>query len=206
VGALIGAGVLVVLTMAAPRAGAQGGMGTVTGQVVWGSCLPGPLSAVPGANGASPASPSDAGQTMAPTPDAGSAASDAASTASGAAQPAAGNGQVVPAPGLGRRLPAGAVLVALEGSSVSTRTDESGHFSLDNVPTDTYWLLAAGPVSGVAGASSMRPNVIVQSGQTLDLGILVLGAPTGAGCRYPLAPQGVAPDPSGGAAPTTSSP
>jgi hypothetical protein len=197
---------MVALTVAAPRAGAQGGTGTVTGQVVWGTCLPGPLSAVPGAagvgmNGATPATPAGA-----LTPDAASTTSDAASAAGGAAQPATGNGQPVPAPGLGRRLPAGAVLVALQGSSVSTRTDESGRFSLDNVPTDTYWLLAAGPVSGVAGASSMRPNVMVQSGQTLDLGMLVLGAPTGAGCRYPLVPQPVAPDASGGGAPTTPSP
>jgi len=160
---------------------------------VWGSCLPGPLSAVPGANGGAPAAPSNAAQPTPATADAAATASEAAGAASGAAQPAAGNGQVLPVPGLGRRLPAGAVLVALEGSSVSTRTDESGRFSLDSVPTDTYWLLAAGPVSGVAGASSVRPNVMVQPGQTLDLGMLVLGASTGAGCRYPLVPQDAAP-------------
>ncbi len=189
-GVVLGAGAMVAVTVAAPGAVAQAGTGTVTGQVVWGSCLPGPLSAVPGA---APASPSNAGP---PTPQ----ASDTAAAAGSAAQPAVGQGQVVPAPGLGRRLPAGAVLVALEGSSVSTRTDESGRFSLDNVPTDMYWLLAAGPVSGVAGASTMRPNVMVQAGQTLDVGVLALGVSSGGGCRFPQAP-GVVPDAGNDASP-----
>jgi hypothetical protein len=175
-------GVMIALGLAVPRAVAQAGSGTVTGQVVWGSCLPGPLSAVPGA---AQASPGDAGQA---TPESG----EVASPASSQAQPPAG--QVAPAPGLGRRLPAGAVLVALEGSTLSTRTDESGRFSLDNVPPGTYWMLAAGPVAGVVGASSLRPNVVVQSAQTLDVGVLTLGSAPGAACRYPLGPGGVVPD------------
>jgi hypothetical protein len=89
----------------------------------------------------------------------------------------------VPANGL----PAGAVLVAVQNTSISARTDEAGHFTLSGVPAGQYLTVAAGPVANEVSASAARPNVFVDGGQTVDVGTLNLGGggpgPLGFPCR-----------------------
>ena len=83
-------------------------------------------------------------------------------------------------------LPAGAVLVAVQNTSVSARTDETGRFTLSGVPAGQYLTVAAGPVANSASAIAERPNVFVNGGQSVDLGTLSLGGgptPFGAPCR-----------------------
>ena len=72
-------------------------------------------------------------------------------------------------------LPAGAVLVAVQSTSISARTDEAGRFSLSGVPAGQYLTVAAGPVANATAAVAQRPNVMVNGGQTVDLGTLSLG-------------------------------
>ncbi len=109
--------------------------------------------------------------------------------------PATPNGQaqpgVQPAPGMPQPaptsgLPAGAVLVAVQGTAVSARTDEAGRFSLSGVPAGEYLTVAAGPVANATNAVADRPNVFVDGGQTVDIGTLSLGGsdgPYGIACR-----------------------
>src|SRR5437899_11169751 len=84
-------------------------------------------------------------------------------------------------------LPAGAVLVAVQNTNVSARTDEAGRFTLSGVPAGQYMTVAAGPVADSLSAIAERPNVFVQGGQTMDIGTLSLGGggPVGFGiaCR-----------------------
>src|SRR5438132_7328836 len=83
-------------------------------------------------------------------------------------------------------LPAGAVLVAVQNTSVSARTDEAGRFTLSGVPAGQYMTVAAGPVANAESATAARPNVFVGGGQTVDLGTLDLGggpSPFGIACR-----------------------
>lgn len=75
-------------------------------------------------------------------------------------------------------LPAGAVLVAVQNTSVSARTDEAGRFSLTNVPAGQFLTIAAGPVADSVAATAERPNVFVNGGDRVDLGTLSLGAST----------------------------
>jgi hypothetical protein len=171
---------VVAIVSFAPYAAAQSGTGTVTGRVVWGNCLPFPLTAVPGAEPAGAGGP-----VPAPLP----------------AQPGSDASTAAPFPG--RLLPAGAVLVAVQGTSASTRTDETGRFSLGNVPAGQYLTVAAGPVSGVAAASAWRPNVLVTSGQSVDVGVLPLGSGLALPCRYPPFPGGISPDTAPGTGPPT---
>lgn len=95
-------------------------------------------------------------------------------------------------------LPAGAVLVALQSTGISTRTDEAGSFSLSNVPAGEYLTVAAGPVANATNAIAERPNVFVNGGQSVDVGTLNLGGgPTvGFPCRVlpgpPVAPGAAA--------------
>jgi hypothetical protein len=84
-----------------------------------------------------------------------------------------------------RSIPAGAVLVAVQNSSLGTRTDEAGRFTLSGVPTGQYLTVAAGPVANSLVATAQRPNVFVQdSGQSVDVGTLTLGgvSASGLGC------------------------
>jgi hypothetical protein len=83
-------------------------------------------------------------------------------------------------------LPAGAVLVAVQSTPISARTDEAGRFSLSGVPAGQYLTVAAGPVANATAAVAERPNVMVNGGQTVDLGTLNLGgtpAPISIACR-----------------------
>ena len=117
--------------------------------------------------------------------------------------PATADGsQDQPAPGVPIRpvpvppngLPAGAVLVAVQNTAISARTDESGRFTLSGVPAGQYLSVAAGPVANQVVAVAQRPNVFVDGGATQDIGTLSLGGATP--CRFPL---GV---PDGSAAPS----
>jgi len=84
-------------------------------------------------------------------------------------------------------LPAGAVLVAVQNTSISARTDEAGHFTLSGVPAGQYMTVAAGPVANSVVATAARPNVFVNGGESVDLGTLNLGgggpSPLGIPCR-----------------------
>lgn len=168
-----------------PLASAATGVGSVTGQVVWNAPIPIPYgAAVP--NGEGQAEPGQAapGITV-PAPDAAPSVAP----------------ELVPSPGMPvrpvprpypypRLIPAGAVLVAVQGTSLSARTDDQGRFRVDNVPVGQYLTVAAGPVRGVTTAVAVRPNVLVQSdSQEVDLGRLYLGQSYG----YP-APYATAPD------------
>jgi hypothetical protein len=83
-------------------------------------------------------------------------------------------------------LPAGAVLVAVQNTAVSARTDEAGSFTLSGVPAGQYLTIAAGPVANAISAIAERPNVFVSGGQSMDVGTLMLGGspgPIGIACR-----------------------
>ena len=150
-------GATAVLLLATHAATAQSATGTVTGRVVWGSCIRGiPLPAQPD------------GQS--------------APTAPGAqTQPQVQPQPIIPPSGL----PAGAVLVAVQSTGISARTDEAGRFSLSSVPAGQYLTVAAGPVANAVSAIAERPNVFVDGGQSVDVGTLSLGgSPTiGIPCR-----------------------
>lgn len=180
-------GVGVVASMAWSVAGAQAGTGTVTGTVAWPACI-----AVPqGAPGAVPGAPPDNAGSPAPDTTAPSGSATAGPADQSGAQPST----VYPVPGPGivpapsRPIPAGAVLVAVQDTTINTRTDETGKFTLGSVPSGQYWVVAAGPVQETR-AWSLQPNVQVGAGQTMDLGTMVLGTPA-----YPLACRGPVPFP-----------
>lgn len=109
--------------------------------------------------------------------------------------------QIQPVPPSGPNgLPAGAVLVAIQNTSISARTDEAGRFSLAGAPAGQYLTVAAGPVANATSAIAERPNVFVDGGQSVDLGTLSLGGSTAVGfpCRVLppyAAPQGSEPLP-----------
>jgi hypothetical protein len=148
------------VAVAATGAFAQPATGSITGRVVWGPCVRGiPL----------PMTPEGQGQTQPAAPN------------SSDAQPVPVRPVPVPATGL----PAGAVLVAVQGTSISTRTDETGRFTLSGAPAGQFLMVAAGPVADSNVAIAARPNVTVGGGQTTDLGTLALGgaSPLGVACR-----------------------
>jgi hypothetical protein len=105
--------------------------------------------------------------------------------------PAAPEAQTQPAPAAPSQpttqgLPAGAVLVAVQSTGISARTDEAGNFSLSGVPAGQYLTVAAGPVANASSAVAERPNVFVNGGQSMDIGTLSLGgsaAALGIPCR-----------------------
>jgi hypothetical protein len=142
-----GFGAVALVTIVAHGASAQGATGTITGRVLWGSCIRAiPLPAAPDvqAQPAQPAAPRTSG------------------------------------------LPAGAVLVAVQNTAVSARTDEAGSFTLSGVPAGQYLTVAAGPVANAASAIAERPNVFVDGDQSMDIGTLMLGGspgPLGIACR-----------------------
>ena len=77
-------------------------------------------------------------------------------------------------------IPAGAVLVAVQGTSLSARTGEDGKFRIDGVPVGQFLTVASGPVAQMNGAVAMRPNVQVKSaGTPVDIGLLTLSQPCG---------------------------
>ncbi len=178
--ALGGLAALAGLLLAAHGVTAQSATGTVTGRVLWGSCIRAiPLPMMPGNGGQQP------GDTQPAAPD----ITDAQGSPGGQ-RPAPVNG-----------LPAGAVLVAVQNTNVSARTDEAGRFTLSGVPAGLYMTVAAGPVADSASATADRPNVFVNGGQTIDVGTLSLGGgpPFGGGfpCRVPFGSGGAAPAESG---------
>jgi hypothetical protein len=164
-------GAVAVLLFASHAATAQSATGTITGRVLWGNCIRGiPLPAQPNdQNGAAPASPAAPDAQMQPQP-------------------------IIPQPVPQTGLPAGAVLVAVQSTAISARTDESGRFSLSSVPAGQYLTVAAGPVANATQAIAERPNVLVSGGQSVDIGTLSLGgAPTvGFPCRILPGPLGAA--------------
>jgi hypothetical protein len=177
--------VLASLAFAANAATAQSSTGTVSGRVLWGSCIRGiPLPMTPGG-------PPQPGAIVPPdvqiAPD---------------AQIAPGS-RPVPVNGL----PAGAVLVAVQNTAISARTDEAGKFTLSGVPAGQYMTVAAGPVADSLSATAERPNVFVSGGQSVDVGTLSLGGsgatPFSIACRLPPGIDQTAP---GGAAPNTMPP
>jgi hypothetical protein len=175
--------VLASVAFAASGATAQSATGTVTGRVLWGSCIRGiPLPMQPG------------GQ-----PQPGAVVSPDMQTAPDA-QIAPGS-RPVPVNGL----PAGAVLVAVQNTAISARTDEAGKFTLSGVPAGQYMTVAAGPVADSLTATAERPNVFVSGGQSVDVGTLSLGGsgptPYAIPCRFPLGAE-----PAQGGAPGTASP
>jgi hypothetical protein len=92
--------------------------------------------------------------------------------------------QPQPAPGQTNGLPAGAVLVAIQNTAISARTDEAGRFTLSGAPAGQYLTVAAGPVADSVFAMAERPNVFVNGGQSVDLGTMSLGgSPLGIACR-----------------------
>jgi hypothetical protein len=183
---LVAASLLVIGGLAAPRlaapASAQAGTGTVTGQVVWGT---GPIYYAP----ANPDGTSSAPSAGMEDPNAEVAPDMAAPSAEGFARPVPGPIFRPPVP---RPIPAGAVLVAVQGTNISARTDESGNFTVE-VPAGQYLTVAAGPVRGASGTFVMRPNVKVNAGGRVSLGRLYLGQPYSYGVT-PYAAPGAAPE------------
>lgn len=176
-----------VASLAAPRsATAQSGTGTISGRVVWGNaCITFPMPAMPSQDGgvvpgleARPLPP-ESGSGVAPEP----------APAPDSLRPPF----PFPRP---RALPAGAVLVAAQGTALSVRTDENGRFSMPNVPAGQFLTIAAGPVAAASNAYALRPSVMVTAGQTVSLGTLTLtsipGAPCGFGGFSTMEPSGAA--------------
>jgi hypothetical protein len=164
--AIAAGGALVLVSTIAMSARAQPATGTVTGRVVWGACIRG----IP----------------LPMTPDSGQ----------DQAQPSTPGAPTRPVPIPPNGLPAGAVLVAVQNTSISARTDEGGRFTLEGVPAGQYLSVAAGPVANSNVAVAERPNVLVSGGQTVDMGTLSLGgaAPFANACRLPLGvPDATAP-------------
>lgn len=136
--------------------------GTITGQIVW--CAP-----VPYFLGAPGTAEADAAN-LPPT----------SSTVDPALKPAVPP-SIMPRPvPIPRLIPAGAVLVALQGTSLGTRTGEDGRFVIEGVPAGQYLTLAVGPVAKMNGAVAQRPNVFVSDGQKSDVGQISLSQP----CSY----------------------
>lgn len=170
--ALLGAGAAAALALALTAGtllsggvSAQAGTGTVTGTVVWcyGRFGPMPL----GPDGATPDAQADPLQKEGPRTQ----------------RPMPLDGQTPDVVRrFMRRLPAGAVLVAVQGTAVSTRTDDQGRFTLGGVPAGQYLTVAAGPVGPTGVATAIRPNVLVAAGDTLDLGTLVMASPAMGWC------------------------
>lgn len=164
--------------VAQPSAALQGG-GVVTGQVVWCSGIYGFAvgvgAAIPGQEGGQIAPQAPEAPSPQILPD--------DSTFPG--------GRPIPGPRPEPRIiPAGAVLVAVQGTALSARTNESGRFRIENVPVGQYLTVGAGPVRGVSDSTVLRPNVFVQNAsQMVDLGRLSLGQP----CVFGPTPLG-APD------------
>src|SRR5437868_2023899 len=104
-------GALAVLLAVTHAATAQSATGTITGRVLWSGCIRViPLPAQPNDQGGAPVAPD--------------------------AQAQPGQPQIQPQPVIPTQsgLPAGAVLVAVQSTGISARTDEAGRFSMSSVP------------------------------------------------------------------------
>jgi hypothetical protein len=142
------------LLLVAHSATAQSATGTVSGRVLWGSCI----RAIP----------------LPMTPD-GQAQPGVVQPGAPVSPDAQGIPDQRPVPAPINGLPAGAVLVAVQNTNVSARTDEAGRFTLSGVPAGQYMTVAAGPVAESVSATAERPNVFVSGGQSVDIGTLSLG-------------------------------
>lgn len=85
----------------------------------------------------------------------------------------------VPGPGGGHPpasmlIPIPDVLMVVDGTTLSTRTDDNGRFTLMGVPTARPLSLSVFQQPNTSGLT-LIDNVVVDQGQTLDLGQLVLG-------------------------------
>jgi hypothetical protein len=175
--------VVSVLLVWRGTAAAQPATGNISGRVLWGSCVRIAIPLAPGA-ASGEAMPADGAQGQLPPEE----------LTQEQLPP-----DVLPAPGIRRptpqrALPAGAVLVAVQNTSISTRTDETGRFSLQGVPAGQYLTVAAGPVANSMSAIAERPNVFVNGGQDVQIGTLVLGGSSlGIVCR-PFAPGTLEPE------------
>jgi len=153
------------------------GTGTIMGQVIW--CTPFLVRA--GVAGAETAANPDAMPAVAPEaqPD-------------GTVRPPGPIPIPIPRPSPPRPIPAGAVLVAVQNTSLNARTDEGGNFRIEGVPVGQYYTVAAGPVRNAPAATAMRPNVLVgSSGETVNVGQIALGGPCAFG-PIPLGAPGAA--------------
>lgn len=188
--AFLAGGLLISSHQSSPIAAAQS-TGSIAGQVVWNAPMPVPYGvspqAAPGAAEPDAVAPEEPNVSPDGTPD----------EASGAASP---SGMPV-RPGVRpypRLIPAGAVLVAVQGTSLSARTDDQGRFRIDGVPTGQYLTVAAGPVRNLSTAVAVRPNVFVSDGgRTVSVGTLYLGQSYYGG----VVPYGAAPSGEGTAEP-----
>lgn len=174
-------GVLIAIGMFAGlnRSEAAEDGGTITGQVLW--CTPLPYGVdftdpgvAGGSGGVTVVSP-----TILPTEPLDPTGPDSLLPEGSESFP----GQLYPLsyPYPTRLIPAGAVLVAVQGTTLSARTGEDGQFTIDGVPVGPFFTVAAGPVAGLNGAIALRPNVRVPvAGATVDVGSLSLGGP----CPY----------------------
>ena len=192
---LLAVSLLVIGGLAAPRlaapASAQTGTGTVTGQVVWGTGNVYYAPAYPDGASSAPSAGMEEPNTGDVAPEAEVAPDMAAPSAEGFARPVPGPIIRPPVP---RPIPAGAVLVAVQGTDISTRTDENGNFTLQ-VPAGQYLTVAAGPVRGATSTFTMRPNVKVDAGGRASLGRLYLGQSYSYGYGVtPYAAPGAAPE------------
>jgi hypothetical protein len=157
------------LSASAPLgAAAQPASGTITGHVRWSVCARVPLPGGP-VNGSGSVTEPQATQ---PTPDDQSIPDMQATPGAQAAPP--GMPQPIPVPFV-RSVPAGNVLVAVQNTALSARTDDAGAFSLSGVPAGQYLTVAAGPAANTPTAVAERPNVFVSGGQSVDIGMLLLG-------------------------------
>lgn len=164
---LVAAGVLTSARPPASLAAAEA-TGAITGQVVW--CAPLPVGL---------ADPAESG--VAPEPSLPVAPE-------GELRPEPEPAWPVPGRPWPRPIPAGAVLVAVQGTALAARTDEHGRFRIEGVPVGQYLTVGAGPAAGRSAAIALRPNVyLAAAGAVVDLGQLQLGAP----CRYPPVPYAV---------------
>jgi hypothetical protein len=106
--------------------------------------------------------------------------------------------QDVPSPGGGRQpasvaVPVPNVLVVVDGTSLSASTDAGGRFSLLGVPTARPLALLVLPTPGGPPAAQAA-NLVLSAGQTLDVGMLVLGGAGDAPCVPPPPDQTASPD------------
>ena len=174
--AIFGGGLLL---MSNTSATAAEGSGAITGRVLWCAPLPvmfGESGAVGGGTGVAPPG-------VEVVPDAGDLAPGAPAEAAPAIFPV----RPYPVPRPPALIPAGAALVAVQGTGLSTRTAEDGRFEISGVPAGQYLTVAAGPISTLNGAFALRPNVLVNAGQTVDVGRLTLAQP----CPYYGVPYAV---------------
>jgi hypothetical protein len=77
-------------------------------------------------------------------------------------------------------VPVANVLVVVDGTSVGTRTDDGGRFSLVGVPAAVP--LAISALLGPGAPAGARVGVLVGPGETVDIGMLVMGEAGGSVC------------------------